>query len=53
MKTAASDCRDIALKSAGKAYKFGIFQREKCPGMIEKGHKKWYNVLIKTRGKMA
>ena len=53
MKTAASDSRDIALKSAGKAYKCGIFQREKCLGMIEKSHKKWYNVLIKTRGKLA
>ena len=53
MKTAASDSRDIALKSAGKAYKFGIFQREKCLEMIEKNYKKWYNILIKTRGKMA
>lgn len=53
MKTAASDSRDIALKSAEKAYKFGIFQREKCLEMIEKNYKKWYNILIKTRGKMA
>ena len=53
MRTAASDSRDNALKSAGKAYKFGIFQRKKCLEMIEKSHKKWYNILIRTRGKMA
>ena len=53
MKTAASDSRDIALKSAGKGYKIGIFQREKCFEMIEKNHKKCYNISIKTRGKKA
>ena len=53
MKTAASDSRDIVLKSAGKACKIGIFQRKKCLEMIEKSHKKWYNVIFKTRGKMA
>ena len=51
MKTAASDSRDNALKSAGKAYKSALFQRKKCLEMIEKSHKKWYNVLIKTREK--
>ena len=29
MKTAASDSRDNALESAGKAFKFGIFRRMK------------------------
>ena len=48
MKTAASDSRDNALKSAGKAYKSALFQRKKCLEMIEKSHKKLYNVLIKT-----
>ena len=39
MKTAASDSRDNALKSAGKAYKSALFQRKKCLEMIDKSHK--------------
>ena len=48
MKIPAFNHRDYALKSIGKARKFGIFQGLKYRVKVDKNCKKWYNNPIKN-----